>query len=1027
MKSDHGSLPALHSASSIFWQRVLCTVMLYVTALLIPATSRLYGQDTTVAAAPPQASEPPEEPLVVVPATAERPPAPRSLTARIDVLLDDQHPLLTAAREADGPLLRRLSLDLRGVVPTQLELDEFAAEASPQRWSLWIERFLSDPLCDEHLVQVLDRMLMMRRSYTQVDRAAWLGYLREQVANDTPLDQLTQQLLAAPWWNREQRAAQRFYLDRGGDPNLIARDLGRVFLGRDLQCAQCHDHPQIDDYRQTDYHGLLAFVAPSKLADATAKDAEGKDLTVQLYVELPAGDAAFESVFNTGFPYRSGPRLPGQIELLEEYTMPDQRLDSQSPSDALPGAPMPPRHSRRQLLAQQLTARSNEAFVANWANRWWGQLFGQGLVHPVDMQHVDNPPAHPELYRLITRGLREADMRPRRFLAQLVATEAYQRSGSTRLQANAGAVVPLAMSAEQSQELRQWTTTKLRELVDAQVELSASEATAQSAYETAIDAWEEVQAQRAALRAELDPAEAALIGEQKKASDAANLLTAAQKTQADTNSQATLIEEALAKLQQAAMVSGSEDPDLKPAIDATTQRLTATREKLPGIEQQLIAAQTARDAASSAVQAATENVSQIVARLQPVQQALQACDISTLAARSTWHQAYWQLLDSKRRSEGHLHTLAWLDSLQEIERQDVATQLAAAESTALENELSTATRNTEQLQTQLTAARSMQQTADQRVAEVRQRMETHAANQAQLQQSLDALAASVKLVSATAPLQSAQEAILLELQTRSGQVGQMQADLAAAEVEMATALGHTTALEQQATEHAQTLEHLAQRLSAARDSLAAQQGSLTASQEASTELWDVVRQDAARNLSTARLSPLSPEQLCWSVLRITGQLDAYSQVALAELEKASPLAADADAATRRQRQRQALRAAFDKLRGNADVFVSLYASGPDKTQDDFFASADQALYTANSGSVFVWAGPGANVTQQAIGMSDDRQVAQTLYGCLLCRQPTESETELVAHQLSSAGDGRAAVIQEMVWGLLASAEFRFSF
>ena len=67
------------------------------------------------------------------------------------------------------------------------------------------------------------------------------------------------------------------------------------------------------------------------------------------------------------------------------------------------------------------------------------------------------------------------------------------------------------------------------------------------------------------------------------------------------------------------------------------------------------------------------------------------------------------------------------------------------------------------------------------------------------------------------------------------------------------------------------------------------------------------------------------------------------------------------------------------------------------------------------------------MTQQAIGMSDDRQVAQTLYGCLLCRQPTESETELVAHQLSSAGDGRAAVIQEMVWGLLASAEFRFSF
>ncbi|MEO8269119.1 MAG: DUF1553 domain-containing protein, partial [Aureliella sp.] len=508
---------------------------------------------------------------------------------------------------------------------------------------------------------------------------------------------------------------------------------------------------------------------------------------------------------------------------------------------------------------------SNDTFVSNWANRWWAQLFGQGLVHPVDMQHVDNPPSHPELFQLISEGLRESDMQPRRFLAQLAQTEAYQRSGWTTLQTNNNAAVPLEMTVEQCRDLRQWTTSHLRQLVDSQTIESEQEATAQAAYETTIEAWEEVQAQRAAVRAELDPAEAILIGEQKKATDSTNLVATAEKAQTDTNTQATLLEEALAKLQQAAIVSGQEDPELKPAIDATVQRLTATREKLPSIDQQVVDARAARDASFASLQAAKQNVEQIVARLQPIQQSLQSADTSMLATRSAWHQAYWHLADSKRRSECHLHTLAWLDSL------------------------------------------------------------------------------------------------------------------------------------------------------------------LMPSKESSSELWSAVCQDAARNLSVARLSPLSPEQLCWSTLRITGQLDNYTQVELAELEKASPLAVDADASALRGRQLLAVRAAMDKLRGYADVFVSLYASGPDKTQDDFFASADQALYTANAGSVFAWAGPSAPVTHQAIETKDDALVANELYGCLLCRPPTNTETELVRDQLAGAGEGRSELIQEMVWSLLASAEFRFSY
>ena len=63
------------------------------------------------------------------------------------------------------------------------------------------------------------------------------------------------------------RPAVKFYLDRDGDPDLLARDVGRLFFGRDLQCAQCHDHPLVDDYLQADYYGLKAFVNRGVLFD----------------------------------------------------------------------------------------------------------------------------------------------------------------------------------------------------------------------------------------------------------------------------------------------------------------------------------------------------------------------------------------------------------------------------------------------------------------------------------------------------------------------------------------------------------------------------------------------------------------------------------------------------------------------------------------------------------------------------------------------------------------------------------------
>ena len=90
----------------------------------------------------------------------------------------------------------------------------------------------------------------------------WQSYLLGAAQTNRPLNQVMGELLSADGTDPKHRAAARFYLDRGSEPNLITRDVGRIFFGRDMQCAQCHNHPLVEDYQQSDYHGLLAFFSP---------------------------------------------------------------------------------------------------------------------------------------------------------------------------------------------------------------------------------------------------------------------------------------------------------------------------------------------------------------------------------------------------------------------------------------------------------------------------------------------------------------------------------------------------------------------------------------------------------------------------------------------------------------------------------------------------------------------------------------------------------------------------------------------
>jgi hypothetical protein len=740
-----------------------------------------------------------------------------------------------------------------------------------------------------------------------------------------------------------------------------------------------------------------------------------------MYIERAAGDAPFESVFDKGVAFRTGPRLVEQPEPFDPYEMPDDRYVPEAPAGSLAGAIVPPKQSRRQALADQLASRSNQAFVTNWANRLWSLAFGRGLVQPLDMHHPDNPPSHPELLRLICDGLIESDLRPRKFLRELVLSQAYQRGG-----------LPLVAPAIEStghpslESIRTSAVTKRDEAFANKDALAAAETESLTAYESAREAWLTVQGDRAKTRVELDAAEAAMLAAKQKFTEVFGLLAAAQKRQADTASRTTLLDEAAAKLQEATKVGGVEDAELKQAATVVQQRADAARATLPEVDKAVADGKVAADASAAELAAATAKVHEIVAKLQPIHQALAAADTAMISARKQWSEARQAQENNEIRARRCERILAWLEAVDAANilahEVDAATRVVAT----IEAELTTSDSLIGGAQAQLTAAQNTEQAVAAEVLRSTEVVHRQASELGRLQQTLDGLAASQNLVSTADPLVAAQDAIAAELEVRRHQATADQSALDTAKQTAAVAAMATTLRRQELATHQAARKTLEDQIAATRKIVANHEAALATAKMAVNEKWTAIHEDSVRQLTTATLQPLTPEQLCWSTLRVTGVLDAYIRAEAAEIEKQTPLAMDADAVAKASRHRQAVRGALDKLRGNADVYVSLYSSGPDNTEDDFFASADQALYIANAGSVYAWAGSGNdNVTQKAIALNDNAEIARLIYWTLLARQPTEEEVKMVNEQLIAAGDGRSIAIQEMVWGLLASAEFRF--
>jgi hypothetical protein len=327
-----------------------------------------------------------------------------------------------AGKSSDAEFLRRVSIDLIGTPPTFEETTKFLADADPKKREKLIEKLLADPRFAEAQANAWDLAIFTRRPGNFSDtyrRPAFQKWLTKQFADGIPYDAWAREVLLA-----QQPGSEMFYVQFRGEPIEATVVVSRVFLGVQLQCARCHDHPY-DVWTQKDFFGLAGFFVRMVVQDTSVGN--NKSFAIG---EKGSGDVLFSGNAKDAGPGKKGepiaPKFLGGDPLTEPPTPKDFKEPTPKNNEKLPK----PAFSRKEKFAAWATAADNPYFARAAANRVWAQFMGRGIVHPIDDFQKENEPSHPALLKALTDGFVEHKFDLKWLIREIVNSDAYQLSGT---------------------------------------------------------------------------------------------------------------------------------------------------------------------------------------------------------------------------------------------------------------------------------------------------------------------------------------------------------------------------------------------------------------------------------------------------------------------------------------------------------------------------------------------------------------------------------------------------------------------
>ena len=312
----------------------------------------------------------------------------------IDALVDAKLLKLrlpTSGLCSDDEFVRRVTVDITGLLPTEEETTNFLANTDPNKRAALIETLLGRKEFSEIWAMKWADLLMIKSNNQVSYKAAYLYYnwLINQIASNTPLDKIVRELLTATGGTFQNPSTNFYQVEQ--DRLKMSENVAQVFMGIRTQCAQCHNHP-FDRWTMDDYYGFAAFF--SQVGRKQSED----------YRQI--------LVFNGG---------GGEVNHPVGGAVVKPRFLGGGPA-ATDGK------DRRVVLAEWMTSNENPFFAKSVANRIWAHFTGVGIVNPVDDFRASNPASNPELLDALAAKIIEYKYDIKQLVRDICNSQTYQRT-----------------------------------------------------------------------------------------------------------------------------------------------------------------------------------------------------------------------------------------------------------------------------------------------------------------------------------------------------------------------------------------------------------------------------------------------------------------------------------------------------------------------------------------------------------------------------------------------------------------------
>jgi hypothetical protein len=311
--------------------------------------------------------------------------------------------IVPSGLSSDAEFLRRLCLDVTGTLPPPERAREFLADKDPSKRGKLIKTLLDSPeYVDYWTFRFADLFRVNNFAQNSIPKASQMywEWIRDNIARNKPYDQWARERIAVQGYDGPAMHYQS--VDEFRSPQDIMAEQVRVFMGRRLDCAQCHNHPY-EAWSQNQFWGMAAFF--SRLTRLW-------DQTDFVLIDYPGGHGEMGKGFRMVHPRTKEdvqPRFLDGPTFLDGATPPEEQLADP-----------------RMRLAEWMT--SHPYFAEATVNRMWSYFFGRGLVDPVDDFRLANPPTHPTLLAALAQDFREHGYDLKHLIGRIVESRTYQLS-----------------------------------------------------------------------------------------------------------------------------------------------------------------------------------------------------------------------------------------------------------------------------------------------------------------------------------------------------------------------------------------------------------------------------------------------------------------------------------------------------------------------------------------------------------------------------------------------------------------------